>query len=234
MEFKKISAPSLKELFVEQLESKILSGELKVGDKLPSERELAQSMQVSRAVVNAGIAEMEQKGFLDIQPRVGTFVADYRKHGSLETLVSIMKYNGGTLANDEIRAVLELRIQLIQLATRLAMTQASQYDLNGLREYMDRIKKSKSHEALVQNTFALTHELGYISGNALLPLLFTSFKELVCMLWQRYIMNYGAEALIRSNEKFVDLVLSGDVEAAIKYVETSTYESIDGEKLLYF
>ena len=72
MQFQKISTPSLKDLFVKELENKILSGELKVGDKLPSERELASSMQVSRAVVNAGIAELEQKGFLIIKPRIGT------------------------------------------------------------------------------------------------------------------------------------------------------------------
>ena len=66
MQFQKISTPSLKDLFVKELENKILSGELKVGDKLPSERELASSMQVSRAVVNAGIAELEQKGFLSL------------------------------------------------------------------------------------------------------------------------------------------------------------------------
>ena len=91
MQFKKLSTPSLKELFVSELENKILSGELKVGEKLPSERELADSMQVSRAVVNSGIAEMEQKGFLIVRPRVGTFVEDYRKNGTLETFNSIMK-----------------------------------------------------------------------------------------------------------------------------------------------
>ena len=74
MQFQKISTPSLKDLFVRELENKILSGELKIGDKLPSERELAASMHVSRAVVNTGIAELEQKGFLIIKPRVGTFV----------------------------------------------------------------------------------------------------------------------------------------------------------------
>ena len=36
MQFQKISTPSLKDLFVKELENKILSGELKVGDKLPS------------------------------------------------------------------------------------------------------------------------------------------------------------------------------------------------------
>ena len=128
MQFQKLSAPSLKELFVTQLENKILSGELKVGEKLPSERELATSMQVSRAVVNAGISEMEQKGFLIVRPRVGTFVEDYRKNGTLETLVSIMKYNGGSLAKDEVKSVLELRIVLVNLASSLALENASDED----------------------------------------------------------------------------------------------------------
>lgn len=69
MEFSKLSAPTLKELFVEQLENLILSGKLSIGEKLPSERELADSMQVSRSVVNAGLAEIADKGFLEIVPR---------------------------------------------------------------------------------------------------------------------------------------------------------------------
>ena len=59
MEFQKISSPSLRELFVEQLEHMILSGKLAVGEKLPPERQLAESMQVSRSVVNGGISDLE-------------------------------------------------------------------------------------------------------------------------------------------------------------------------------
>ena len=86
MLFKKLSAPSLKELFVAELEGMILSGKLEIGAKLPPERELAESMQVSRAVVNSGLDEMEKKGFLVVKPRIGTFVADYRKYGTADTL----------------------------------------------------------------------------------------------------------------------------------------------------
>ena len=44
MEFEKLSAPSLKDLFIQQLQRMILSGELAVGTLLPPERELAQQM----------------------------------------------------------------------------------------------------------------------------------------------------------------------------------------------
>ena len=72
MEFAKLSAPSLKDLFVQQLQGMILSDELPMGTQLPPERELAQQMQVSRAVVNGGLAELAQQGFLEVRPRQGT------------------------------------------------------------------------------------------------------------------------------------------------------------------
>ena len=104
MEFEKLVSPSLKDLFISHIEAMILSGELPVGQQLPPERQLAQSMGVSRAVVNSGVVELERRGFLEIRPRVGTFVADYRRAGTLETLKSIMTYNRGRLRNEEIRS----------------------------------------------------------------------------------------------------------------------------------
>ena len=50
MEFEKLVSPSLKDLFINHIEAMILSGELQVGQQLPPERQLAQSMGVSRAV----------------------------------------------------------------------------------------------------------------------------------------------------------------------------------------
>ena len=88
--FKKLTAPTLKELFVQELEALILSGELAIGQKLPSERDLAQKMQISRSVVNDGLAEMARRGFLEISPRQGTVVADFHRNGTLDILVSIM------------------------------------------------------------------------------------------------------------------------------------------------
>ena len=61
MEFQRISSPSLRELFVKQLQHLILSDKLKIGEKLPPERQLAESMHVSRAVVNGGISDLEKE-----------------------------------------------------------------------------------------------------------------------------------------------------------------------------
>lgn len=61
MAFRKIDAPSIKELFLSQMEEMILSGELKPGDKLPPERELADTMGISKTVVHEGIRELSRR-----------------------------------------------------------------------------------------------------------------------------------------------------------------------------
>lgn len=234
MEGKKPSAPSLKELFVTELERKILSGDLNVGDKLPGERDLAVSMQMSRAVVNAGIAELEQKGFLLIRPRIGTFVADYRKNGTLDTLVSIMRYNDGSLARNEIKSILEMRVVLVTLSASLCIREvADDVIRDSLLPILEDIRQSTTNEELVDGTYRLYHELAYISGNALLPLVFVSFRDLVCRLWLRYVVRYGRSSLVRSNEKLVSYLLARDLKGIEQYIYYGSQESIFGSRQIY-
>lgn len=81
MVFREIVAPTVKELFVQQLEGMILSGELRPGDRLPTERELADEMKISKTVVHEGLRELHRLGFLDIASRRGVTVADYAQTG---------------------------------------------------------------------------------------------------------------------------------------------------------
>jgi len=90
-------------------------------------------MRVSRGVVNSGILELSRKGFLSIKPRVGTFVAAYRRTRTLETLISIINYNRGMLRAGEIRSILEIRMALSTLSLRLAIPQMKHTDFDSLR-----------------------------------------------------------------------------------------------------
>ena len=109
MDFRPIVAPSIRELFIQQLEGAILSGQLKPGDRLPTERELADTMHISKTVVHEGLRELHRLGFLDIASRRGVTVADYAQTGSLETLTAIMDYHGGLPDEKTARSILRLR-----------------------------------------------------------------------------------------------------------------------------
>lgn len=112
MVFREIVAPTVKELFVQQLEGMILSGELRPGDRLPTERELADEMKISKTVVHEGLRELHRLGFLDIASRRGVTVADYAQTGSLETLRAIMDFHGGIPDRKTALSILRLRYYL--------------------------------------------------------------------------------------------------------------------------
>lgn len=233
MEFTKISAPSLKDLFVQQLEDKILSGELAVGTKLPSERELASMMKVSRAVVNGGICELSQKGFLEIQPRQGTYVADYRRNGNLQTLISLLEYKGGKLEKSGIRAILEVRLALEQLAVELIIDTASPEDFSELHACLLSIRDADNKANAAQAAFAFHHELAYLSGNTVLTLIYSSFKEICIVLWERFCHLYGISSLYKNVVTLYDALIRHDKKGALQWIETYLGEAISGSQQIY-
>lgn len=94
MGFQQIQAPTLRELFVDQVIGLIFSGELRVGDRLPSERELSEQMHISRSMVHTGLEDLERMGFVRMEPRRGNYIEDYARHGNFETLMALGKYGG--------------------------------------------------------------------------------------------------------------------------------------------
>ncbi len=68
------STRSLRHLLAHELRSRIRSGELAPGDKLPSEPELAQDRAVSRSSMRAAITLLEEEGFVSRRHGSGTYV----------------------------------------------------------------------------------------------------------------------------------------------------------------
>ena len=92
MKFKAINTLSIKELFISQIEEMILSGELKPGDKLPTERELADEMNISKTIVHDGIRELARIGFLDVISRKGIYVAVIWKHFLPSSAIAVIHW----------------------------------------------------------------------------------------------------------------------------------------------
>ncbi len=233
MEFTKLNAPTLKELFVQELENRILSGKLEIGSQLPSERELAEMMQVSRTVVNSGISEMAKKGFLVIKPRIGTFVSDYRRNGTLETFISIMNYNGGMLKKSEIKSILEVRMVLDTLAVELVLPKITSEEMMTLKAYLESLRDAKTAEEAAKFAYEFHHELSVISGNTFLPLLFSSSMFPICSLWERFCRIHGIDALYQNNAQLYNALENRNLSGAVKCVKHNMQETINGSRQIY-
>lgn len=234
MEFEKLISPSLKELFISNIEAKILSGELPVGQQLPPERQLTQSMGVSRAVVNSGIVELENRGFLDVRPRVGTFVADYRRAGTMETLKSIMTYNRGRLRNEEIRSILEVRDALDKLAVADIIPHVTELDNMLLLEKVEAIRQARDNRQAAEAAFAFQHELAMLSGNTLLPLIFRSFYSSVLVLWERFCALHGIDTLYQTSCRLCGHIRDKDIPGAVAWIDYCTRETVSGSRRIYY
>lgn len=72
----KLSVPRISDAIAETLERRILEGSLKPGDRLPSERDLAAELGVSRPSLREAIQKLASKGMLQSRQGGGTFVTD--------------------------------------------------------------------------------------------------------------------------------------------------------------
>lgn len=76
MPFQKISPEKLSSSVVRQIEQLVLRGILRPGERLPSERELAERLDVSRPSLREAIAELSEQGLLVTRAGSGVFVAE--------------------------------------------------------------------------------------------------------------------------------------------------------------
>ena len=174
-----LQSPSLKDVFIERFEDLILSGKLRIGQKLPSERELALQLGVSRPVVHKGLIDLEAKGLVTLTPRVGAVVNDYRREGSLALLNSLVSYQEGRLEPDLLKSLLAVR-RLFEVETaRLAAQHREETHLNDLRDVIEKEGQSRRQDAvkLTALDFRFHHLLSLASGNQIYPLLINSFKQ---------------------------------------------------------
>lgn len=215
MGFNKISALSLTDLFVQQIENMILSGELAVGEQLPPARELSIRMGVSRPVISAGLVELEKLGFVEIRPRQGVYVCDYRRKGTMETLVAIMRYNGGALRQNEVRSLLETREAMESLCMKLVCERVNTGELEQLSPILDSIRDAKSPEEAAEQVFYFHHELAVLSGNVLMPLLYYSFHPQSVYLWSLYCKRSGIQKLYQIKLRLYSALLNRDVHSAL-------------------
>ncbi len=95
--FKPVRTGKLANLIAEQIKSAIHAGSMKPGEKLPSERELAEVFKASRVSVREALKRLETFGLLTVKVGRGVFVAQMDSTHMSESLSSLLRMRSGTL-----------------------------------------------------------------------------------------------------------------------------------------
>jgi len=129
-----VNRMTLSQQVLDQIILLIVSGQLKPGDKLPSEIDLINQFEVSRPVLREAFSSLETLGIIKRRPRGGTYINDKVGSAPFKAIIAISVNN--------IPAVIEARMTLELGLISLAAEKITGKELNQLEETIIAIKKS--------------------------------------------------------------------------------------------
>ena len=160
-----------------QLEQRILEGSLKPGDRLPSEREFALTLGVSRPSLREAIQTLALKGLLTTRHGGGTFVTDRLVAQFLDPWQQMLA--GNPLLH---RDLLEFRQMLESQAAAMAADRATDVDIAALDAAHARLEQAYERDDLAQaieTDVAFHQSVAEASHNAMIGHLTLSLMRLI-------------------------------------------------------
>ena len=119
MEFKEITPVRLYESVIDQIMDLVKRSELKPGDKLPPERELAEKLSISRNSLREAFRVLESRGLIKSKAGGGRYIREIRKNGYSNTENIIL-----SLEKSSILELLEARelfeVKIVKIAAQRA------------------------------------------------------------------------------------------------------------------
>lgn len=176
--YRAVRTSRLYEQIVKQVEESILKGQLKPGDQLPPERDLAQRFGVSRTAVREAVKALREKGLLEAYTGRGTFVTNETSQAIRQSLDLIIKISRqeGTLHLAELRRILEPEI------AALAVPRIEEQLVATMREAvanMDRSIRAHDPEGYIESDLDFHLALAEAAGN---PLILALIDSIVALL----------------------------------------------------
>jgi GntR family transcriptional repressor for pyruvate dehydrogenase complex len=226
-----VTRQSVVDAVADRLRGEILSGRLRPGSRLPSERELSLALGVNRLTLRASLARLEALGLITTRHGAGTVVASWRERAGLETLGTLVK--GLKLADpawhELVRSALELRRILAVEAVGLAAERHTEEELLAISNCTQVLREHVGDPvAFARADLAFMRAVCKAARNVGLELFLNTFArwpddhpQLVCLLYD----DCGSSAALYP--AIVDIIASRDGEAARSLARAALVE-IDG------
>jgi GntR family transcriptional repressor for pyruvate dehydrogenase complex len=214
--FKAIKQPRATKEILSQLKDAVIRGQLKAGDKLPSERELTGNFQVSRGVVREAIRALEAIGYVTIKhgPAGGAYVNDFNFDRVTGIFLDLYLANRLTMPE-----VYQVRLHVEPEVARLAALKVNDQSRRRLREALEaeRLPFGSINDRMQKLT-----RVHFILAEMCDNFLFEAMVNFMIKLTHRIVAALRPEdhdALHRAGEH--DLIVEAVINGASKRAETA-------------
>ncbi|MEW5722413.1 MAG: FCD domain-containing protein [Thermodesulfobacteriota bacterium] len=167
------------ELIVELLKDKIFAGEYRSGDQLPTEREMAEQLQVSRPTVREAYRALELLNIVEIKrgKEGGAFILEPTYHSLSRVLSDLLR-----LQNVSLDDLTEARLLLEKDILRLAVSMVTDHDLSEIETWITRgVMRLDQGELATQENINFHLRLAEAAGNPILCLALASVMDLLAI-----------------------------------------------------
>jgi GntR family transcriptional repressor for pyruvate dehydrogenase complex len=221
------------EAVADQIVQAIAEGDLRPGDRLPSERTLAWQMEVSRPTLREGVKVLSDAGVLEVRPG-GMFVATDAIPSELRPAPH------PELRISEVAGVLEARRLLEPRVAQLAAIYGTDDDLQAMRETIELMRESApQHDRLFQLDQRFHLAMARATGNqTLIELMRRLLRQLAAVRQLAMTGPHDPEWAVKIHERTLEAIVAGDpagIEAVmdehLAYLERTWEEETDRARL---
>jgi GntR family transcriptional regulator, transcriptional repressor for pyruvate dehydrogenase complex len=202
----------------ERIREQLALGQLRPGDKLPPERDLAQQLGVSRNVLREALRSLEMAGVLRLQKGVkgGAFI----REGDTSRMNVVMR-DMLSLGTISVRELSEARIDVLDLVVRLACGHAGQQDFDDLEANIERTELATKQGRLldrVECSRDFYRLLAVATGNKVIAMILDSVTEIHMRFVYAKVMSSGVAMprLAEKRRQFLSALRARNVPAATR------------------
>lgn len=192
---------------VEEIKKEIMEGNLKKGDKLPPEREMAETLEVSRASVREAMRALEVGGLIESKHGSGNFIRSDFSQSLIEPLSLVFLLN-----DSDKREIHEMRSTLALQAALIANEKITDEEIKKLEEIANQMQNSYDEELNKDLDKEFHRTIIVAANNTFINIFFSSISSLI----SKFIKETRREILLRDDNKDKLNIIHNDIIVAFK------------------
>ena len=175
---KSLPKTNVSEIIIQRITDALISGELKPGDKIPTEIGLSEALGVGRNAVREALKVLIAFGVLEIHRSEGTFIATQFNQNLLNPILYSL-----ILENKSMEDLLEFKITFLNSILYLAVQKVTNEDIDKLYSLNNRFRKLLIEEQLdINKIYAASYEFNYFLGEISKNPLFIQMNKIVLQI----------------------------------------------------
>jgi GntR family transcriptional regulator, transcriptional repressor for pyruvate dehydrogenase complex len=197
---------------IEKIKAMIVSGQLRAGDRLPKEADLAAELGLSRNSLREAVRALSLMNILDVRQGDGTYVTSLEPTLLLEALSFIVDFH----RDATVLELLAVRRILEPAATALATERATDAELEELGKLLDSLGPDPSADELVANDLEFHRRIVACSGNSVLSSLVETMSAPTtrARVWRGLTQAGAWERTLAEHRAILHAMVLRDAEAA--------------------